>query len=202
MAERRRRGRPRRDEVPEQTINDTEAALLRKFRHRVERGRQHRSHWRRTYRVDELARCAYGPRNELEDSTSEEQTIWINKFEPTLKLLLPSLFFNAPTFKYDVISDDITSARRRQSDLIGSLVKRISMENRQLEIAARLAIQQATHAIGVVKIIYDPKMEPNPRKGELIFQTNDADEPIMDPETGDPMVLVDQDGEPAYMFKR
>ena len=205
MAERRRRsrrGRPAQNPVTyeapvtEPAGESTASKLLRRCKARVEAGKEERKKWREDYRVDELAEAATGVRRKFEDALTEGNTIWINKFDPTLKTLLPSLFYNAPKFKYDVISGDLSADRQRQGRLISGLVQRICQQDRQLERAARLAIQQATHSIGVIKIVYDPKFEPNPRKGEVIYRTNDADEPLVG-EDGEAMPLLDADGQPV-----
>lgn len=205
MAERRRRsrrGRPAQTPVtyePPVTEPAGESAaskLLRRCKARVKAGKEERRKWREDYRVDELAEAATGVRRKFEDALTENNVIWINKFDPTLKTLLPSLFYNAPKFKYDVVSGDLSADRQRQGRLISGLIHRICQQDRQLERAARLAIQQATHSIGVIKIIYDPKLEDNPRKGETIYRTNDADEPLVG-EDGEAVALMDADGQPV-----
>lgn len=197
MAERRRRGRPRNDETPRPDVSEREQRRLRQMKSRVRLGRDERRRWRTDYRVDELAKAAYGSREEYNEFFGETETIWINKFDPTIKTMLPSLFFHAPQWRFEVMTNDLSSRRRQQSALISSLISRISQENRQLERATRFAVQQSMHSIGVIKIIYDPKMEPNPRKGDPIFRTDDADEAIRSSDTGDPLPLLDEAGEPV-----
>lgn len=206
MAERRRRSRrglpvtPRANSAPAPETppagEDRNDKLLRRCKARVLAGKEERRKWRSDYRVDDLSEAATGVRRKFEDALTDDNVIWINKFDPTLKVMLPSLFFNAPKFKYDVISGDLSADRERQGRLISGLVHRICQQDRQLERAARLAIQQSTHSIGVIKIIYDPKMESNPRAGEPIFRTNDADEPLMG-DDGEAMLLTGADGEPV-----
>lgn len=197
MAEYRRRP-ARKKRTPRQTVApepaQSENRLGERMRRRWEQGRRLRETWQRQYNVEELYRKALGIGPELEIG---DDSIRINRFLPTLQTILPSLFFTNPTFRViprERVATGDTILRKTYGE---SVLREISEREFNLQNAVTLALIQSFFEIGVLKIVYDPKMMPNPRAGEPMFQTNEDKSPVLDPQTGQPVSLKDpQTGEP------
>jgi hypothetical protein len=173
--------------------------LLGKLRGRVARGRRIRKEWEEKYRVVSLEEAfSDGPAGfGSEDRDWDEQPdIPINRFLPTILSQLPSLFFQAPTFLVDVIDKAPQQPQVDRARMGEGLLASIANQDDQLEDSSKLALLQAFFRFGVLKDEYRPKMEPNPRRGEPLYERNQAGDPIRDETTGLARQATDDDGNP------
>lgn len=200
MAERRRRA-PRKRVSRKSTIvqdtprKDDRTETIERMQRRWEQGRRVRESWQHQYRLEQLYQRVLGVGSMM---ALEDDEIRINRFLPTLQTILPSIFFHAPTFRV------IPSERKQTGDVIlqrsqgEAVLKEIASREFNLENAVRLALIQSFFSMGVLKIIYDPKTIPNPRKGEPIYQTGPDGSPILDPTTQQRVPVMDPStGNPA-----
>jgi len=159
---------------------------------RMDAARERRKSWETDYKVDVLAKTYLG-RKPIED---DENRV-VNKFESTIQTILPGLFLRAPKF---FVRPRQGSRRApvedRQAAIAESLLEAIGDQDQNLKKAVRLALQQMFFRMGALKVVYDPRLVPNPRAGEPIFgpeQTFDEEggsrpQSLVDSETGEPLV--------------
>jgi hypothetical protein len=152
----------------------------KKWSYRVAQARRARDGWERVYHVEKCEKYVIGQQ--------EEKQKTINIFGATLRTMKPNLFFSMPKF-YVRPKPGRTSASAVPNAAIGEgMLEAIAEQDAHLEIAGELAVLQAFARIGVLKIVYDPAMVPNPKAGEPIYATDENGEPHVD-QVGEPIQL-------------
>jgi hypothetical protein len=141
----------------------------------------------------------------------------LNHFLATVKVMKPNLLYGIPKFFVRPKPGRAAPAGELRAAMGEGALEFIAGQNQNLKRSGKLALLQAFFRIGVLKAVYDPKLEPNPRKGELIYATDeegvaqrDAEgNPVVkqDPLTGEPMtepevVLTDEAYRWAYVDAR
>jgi hypothetical protein len=166
---------------------------LRQWRLRCARARTLREQWWTRWQVDALARAFHG------DLHAEgDDRVTVNRFWPTIKAMLPGLFFALPSFRVRPTLKSSGQIPRQQSQLMEELLHAIAMQDMHLKAAGELALRQAFFSLGVLKVVYDPQLERNPDAGAPLW-VRDADGLITyDPQTFLPIEARDPDtGKPS-----
>lgn len=168
---------------------------FRQWKHRIEKAKKSRKDWEDEYKVKDLENYYLGKQG--------QNTITVfNYFAATVKAEQPELFFTQPTFLVRPKPIKGGPANDRIIARSEALLKSIATQDDNLEISGELATVQSFFRIGVLKSIYDPNLEPNPRAGQPIFMHGDDGAPaigpdgqpmpLMDPRTGQPLTEPDQ----------
>lgn len=173
--------------------NQTEKIALLKSR--FSSARQLRQTWQTQYHLDDLHQKFLGLET-VAWSDFEHTEFAVNKFWPTVKTLLPSLFLQNPFFT--VRSKD--ESRQPDSLLMAQMaeagLKAIAQQENHLEFSVKLALLQSFFSIGVLKASYQPRLRRNPRAGDPMFETINGT-PVLDPQTQQLIELIDEEtGEP------
>lgn len=164
-------------------------------RNRAAAAKQLRDSWQTKYRLEELYDRFYGDVKDFAFSDSEGDFFLVNKFWPTIKTLMPSLFLQNPSF--NIRSKD--EARSPESVLKAKMaeagLKAIAEQEHHLEFSIRLALLQSFFSIGIIKCSYDPRLIPNPRSGEEMLERTPGGTPILN-ENQQVIPLLGPDGRP------
>lgn len=197
MAERRRAQPKRRKALARATqpAQDRQQQLAR-WTQRIQRARKLRTDWAAKYKVDALAQTYTGDLASVSGLDEADTAIVINRFWPTIKAQMPGLLYQAPKFF-------VTPTGRRGGDIAyqmaaagGETLSAIARQDEHLIQEAKLALQQSFWAIGVLKCVYDPRMERNPQAGQPMWvlgrdgepmTINGERVPLMDETTGQQM---------------
>jgi hypothetical protein len=130
---------------------------------RVVRARRVREAWEQRYQVETLERYYLGFHTPWL-AYQEPLDTYLNHFYATVQAQRPALVPNTVEF--------LVSPRPGQRALDDVLVRgmagvlnAVAGQDHHLMQALRLAATQAFFRAGVLKVSYDPRMEPNPRKG-------------------------------------
>ena len=162
--------------------------LLRRWRSKVKAAQKLREWWETKYRVKDCEMMFLGDRGDALSSSLN-----VNYFFATVKAIQPNLFFSDPRFlvrpKQGKTPD---SEAHVQAAVAEALLTSIARQDFNLEIATKLALQQAFLRLGILKVIYNPKLEPNPQAGQPI---SDA---MGQPIDIEPPFIVDDD---CYLFQ-
>ena len=172
------------------------AELLATWRDRVVRARKVRTDWEREYRVEEGERFFQGKQT---SPTEGSRSLVLNHTWATIKAIRPNLFYANPKFFVRPqpggarIAED---ALARQAATAEAVLDAIGQRDQNLKRAGALATLQAFFRIGALKVIYEPKLVPNPNAGQPIMMTTATGEPILGPDQ-QPMPLRDpRSGQP------
>lgn len=165
-----------------------------KVRSRIERGIQLRKDWQNKYKLEALYKAFLGENvaSGLDDSIFENHQV-INRFLPTIKTILPSLFLQSPTFIVRAKSGTSDPAIMLRTKMSEALLKTIAEQEHHLEFSTKLALLQSFFSIGVLKACYDPQKKHNPQAGDIMYETLNG-EYIMD-EQGAPVPLRNSNGQ-------
>lgn len=121
---------------------------------------------------------------------SQAGRVKLNHFAATVKTMRPSLFLQSPKFYVRPKPGKPTKpVGGHVASVAEGVLDSIARQDEHLEQAAALAVLQSFWRIGVLKIAYNPRLEPNPRAGQPLYQMNEDGEPIRDPQTGDKVPL-------------
>ena len=153
---------------------------------RVARARQIREDWTRTYQVEQCEQFILGQQREKGD-----RGIVLNHLLASLKTIRPTLFYQHPKFLVRAKPGQAPPAQERQAAIGEAVLEAIAAQQQNLKQAGDLSVWQAFTRIGVLKVIYDPALVPNPKAGETIVVTDADGQPVLDPETQAPMQLRD-----------
>ena len=188
MAERKRASRKQAAPPKNETVE--------RMKRRWDMARSVRQRWQQDYAIEELYARILGRKSGMGIGFDDE--IRVNRFLPTLQTMVPSLFFQNPTFRV------LPKERNPSGDVIlqktygESVLKEIASREYNLSNAVKLALIQSFVSIGVLKIVYDPQLIPNPRKGEIVYQTRADNSPLLDTATGQRQFVTDpQTGQPV-----
>jgi hypothetical protein len=158
----------------------SEPNKLQIWQQRVARAQEIRKHWEMEYSVTDGEQMFIGK--------SGGGAVKFNHFAATIKTSRPNLFFSAPKFFVRPKPGRTQPVAERKAAVGEGVLEAIARQDDNLETAGLFAVLQAYFRIGVLKTCYDPRMEPNPKKGEPMYVTNGG-EPVIDPETGAPQLL-------------
>jgi hypothetical protein len=159
-------------DIPKDSKKAEDEKLFKTWNEKVARAREVRKKWETDYRVEEGERAFLGQRGDDHKNA-------INHLAATIKTQRPGLFFSMPKFyvrprpgKNEPVSD-------RKAAVGEGVLETIAQQDDNLEKAGGRAVLQAFFRIGVLKTIYDPRMEPNPSAGEPLYEMAGG-KPVMD----------------------
>jgi len=176
------------------------ARRLKLWKDRIARAKKLREDWETEWKVKELENFYLGKQNKEAGDTV------FNYFLATLKAEEPELFFTNPTFLVRPKPGNSGPASDRQSARAQGVLQSIAAQDSNLEESGELATLQSYFRVGVLKSVYDPTLEPNPRAGQPIYMHQEDDSPIVNPETQQPVPLIDPQtqqpvSEPAFVVQ-
>lgn len=165
--------------------------------HRIRRARKQRKDWEREYQVETCENFYLGKQQKgLPPGVKV-----INHFLATINVTVPGLLFDNPTFLARPKPGRTSPQSAENAKIAEGVLAAIAAEDDNLQNAAKFALLQNFWRIAVLKCIYDPSLEPNPKAGQPIFNTDAAGNvihqmgepvPMTDPQTGAPMTEPDQ----------
>ena len=164
--------------------------IQKKWEEKIARAKKKKQDWMDQFQVEKLRAYFEGKQN---PGYPEEEWITVNKFYSHMMAQLPMLYSLDPYFYVKLKkSFQINPQTIAQWDLKGK--SRQGMLNYlkgelDLKTHARLGIQDAFFAFGVLKTRRAADEEDHPNAGEPIL--NEAGEPMLDEQTGEPMVFPD-----------
>jgi hypothetical protein len=165
-----RRRRSSRDTAPG-TPRTPEQTTLAKWQRRIAVAKKVREEWETEYQVELLERFFLGKQTHL--GTDEMDDLWLNHFAATVQTQRPALLPTKLTFDVTAKPGQPAEDTLRVKSLAGVL-DTIAGQDNHLMKSVRLAATQAFFRIGVLKVCYEPQMEPNPRAGEPLLNEVDA----------------------------
>lgn len=180
------RKRPRKTERPEGDALDR----YERWTSRVTRARKVREEWERRFHVEEAEAFFLG-----DQWRAGEFGRVMNHFHATVKTIKPNLVFQSPKF-YCRPKPGQSVHAARASQIAEGVLETIGAQDDHLRQAASLAALQSLFRIGVLKVCYDPRLEPNPQKGEpvyakdeqgMVVMNGDIPVPAVNPMTGEPI---------------
>ena len=148
---------------PRQRPAGTEAERLQQWRARIDQGIQVRKTWEEEYRVRQLEEAYLGRQGyeaHVRDAT------WFNQFFATIRVQIPGLFFQAPSFRVRATGGATGQGTRREAMLLEALLQQVAAEEDNLQNDGQLALLQSFFRVGCLKVCYDPQLEKNPAAGE------------------------------------
>lgn len=196
----KRRGRPRKA-IPAYAPSGEKRDEMRRWQVRVEHAKKVRGDWERRYLVETCERFFLGNQHEygalhpwfdVQENDPTFNYIWA-----TIQAQLPSLYYQNPTFNVTATEPAMTASAEHAAALEEALLRTIADEEMHLKTAGQLATLQNFFRAGVLKVIYDPRLEPNPQAGEIIYARGADGAPIIDPMSGNPVAVLGPDGQPA-----
>lgn len=160
---------------------------------RITRARKMRQDWQTQFRLETLYNTFIGI--SATNAFGEGAAFTVNKFWPTIKTILPSLFLQNPTFIVRSKNESQNPQSLIAAQMAEAGLRAIAEQEDHLEFSAKLALTQAFFSIGVLKAAYRPELIKNPRAGEPMFE-NAGGTPILNPETQELDPILGDDGEP------
>lgn len=157
------------------------ATELEQWKQRVARAQQVRKDWETAQLVIEGEKFFIG-------IGEGGEKLKFNHFAATIKTSRPNLFFQTPKFYVRPKPGRTEPVADRKASAGEGVLEAIARQDDNLEAAGGLAMLQAFFRIGVLKNVYDPRMEPNPKAGEPMVETVNG-QPVMDDETQAPKLL-------------
>lgn len=193
-------------------IEENRVERYRLWRGRVNRAQELRKKWEQEFEVEKCANFYLGKQRSPRDTES----LVLNYFLATLKTEKPNLFLHRPKMFLRPKPGKRDPAIERQAAIGEGILDSIATQDDNLENAGNLAVLQNFWRMGVLKIIYNPKLESNPKAGMPIARIDASgrpiinpqslkplidpatNQPIIDPQTGEP-VIDPASGEPFWM---
>ena len=200
MAERRRRRA--RARAPEYTapLDGASAHVPRqdeweKWTTRVAHAKTLRADWERRYQVEVCERFFAGNQHQYSElnpwfDTAVSEPMF-NYIWATIQSQIPALYYQNPTFNVTPLAPAQSAQAEVAAAMEEALLSVIAQEDRHLKAAGQFAVLQTYFRIGVLKVIYDPRMEPNPQAGELVWSKDPEGRPVIDPATGTGIPMLD-----------
>lgn len=167
---------------PAEEPDRARAEAYERWNAKVQAALEVRRAWERDYDVEKGERYFLGDH--------DEARVRMNHTGATIKTARPNLALQAPTFFVRPKPGHKQFEAERTAAIGEGLLASIAQQDDHLEIAMGLATTQAYFRLGVLKIVYDPRLEPNPQKGEVIYERTEAGETATDA-TGDPIPMKD-----------
>lgn len=180
-------------------VSDKTVRALNLWATRIAQARVRRQQWMERFQVERLEAYILGEQHEgsVHPTPLLDSDLWGSEppvFNHTLAALnagKSNMLYTHPTFL--VRPKPGRQAKGAPADLHAPLaeavLKAIAEQDDNLKNASRLGLQQAYTRLGVLKVIYDPRRRPNPRAGEVVWET--------DPE-GKPVIAADGMGTPMH----
>lgn len=159
--------------------------LYRDWKHWVECAQKLRKDWEEKWKVERLENYYLG------NQSNRSRAPIFNHFGATLKSTQPELFYSNPTFLARPNPGEDPLVGDRKAAVAQSLLAAIAGHEDNLEEAAELGTMQAHFRVGVLKVCYDPRLEPNPNAGMPMFMIDAGGLPQRDPATGEPIPITD-----------
>lgn len=179
---------PRKRKSPLKTVTkpkDTDSAsVLDRWRSRVAIAKKVRQDWERKYQVEDCEKYYLGQQDRVGGASQNE--IVLNQFLATIKTMRPGLLFAMPKYFVRPKPGHKAPAMELRAAMGEGVLEAIGNQDQNLKKAAKLCILQAFFRTGNLKVIYDPKMVPNPRAGEPMVVT-DTEGVAKTDEDGQPM---------------
>lgn len=186
--------------TPEEKDRETRQQSLETWKARVATAEKLRKDWVLDYDVEKCEQYYLGRQTELTRKTSD---LVFNFFRATIKTMQPGLFFQNPKMFVRPKGGLKPPAQERNAAIGEGVLESVGAQDNNLKNAASLGLLQAFFRIGVLKIVFDPVLVPNPRKGEPIYEdtvqtpTGTGGEETqprvkMNPLTGEPVVEPDE----------
>ncbi len=169
----------------------TVAERLARWQARVSAAITLRQAWEQRYQVRELEEQYLGL--EADAAPTEAQ---YNHFFATIRVQMPGLFFQNPSFRVRPKRGQ-TPFSRRDSALMEALLQDLAAQDDNLVTDGKLALLQAFFRMGCLKVCYEPIQERNPQAGEpLTMATMGLSVPVLDaqgqPVLEEPTTLTDE----------
>lgn len=174
-------------ETKEQQDEQDQLKELAKWKTRVNRAEKLRTDWERTYEVERCEKYFLG---EQWDRGVTKDNLVLNHFEATIKVIKPNLIFQMPKYYVRPRPGMKSPTGDLRAAMGEGVLEFIGNQDNNLKRSAKLALLQSFFRVGVLKTIYDPKLEPNPRAGELMVETDEEGVALKDP-TGTTLVRKD-----------
>lgn len=193
------------DRIPAEN-EDGRARLerLAKWKTRADRAEKIRRDWETIYEVERCEKYFLG---QQWGGQLRQTDLVLNHFLATVKVMKPNLLYGIPKYFVRPKPGRQAPVGELRAAMGEGALEFIAGQNQNLKRSGKLALLQAFFRIGVLKAVYDPKLEPNPRKGELLYATDEEGVAIrgadgeaqvkLDPLTGESMtepevVLTDE----------
>ena len=158
---------------------------LKKWKHRIQEARDVRKDWEQTYKVEKCEEFFLGKQWNQGDGGPRV----LNHFQATLKVTQTNLLFENPRAIIRP-KPGREMASTRKAYMAEELLSAIMKQDDNFEEATNLALLQAFFRAGVIKVIYDPTLEPNPHAEEDITEKDGDGNPILN-EMGEPEAMID-----------
>ena len=172
---------------------------LAKWKTRTARAEKLRSDWERTYEVERCEKYFLG---EQWDRGVRSEDLVLNHYLATIKVMKPNLIFQMPKYYVRPRPGVKSPSGELRAAMGEGVLDFIGGQDHNLKRSAKLALLQAFFRLGVLKQVYDPKLEPNPQAGQLMYETDEEGVLIKDatgvsvvrqnPLTGVPMTEPEQ----------
>ncbi len=170
----------------------------RKWLHRIRSARKLRKDWEREFQVETCEDFYLGKQQKgLPPGVKV-----INHFLATINVTLPGLLFDNPKFLARPKPGKSLPQSSENAKIAEGVLQAISEQDDNLQNAAKFGILQNFWRIGILKTIYDPSLETNPKAGQPIYATDangniihdqmGVPQPMTDPQSGMPMVEPEQ----------
>ena len=189
---------------PEQEDARARLERLAKWKTRASRAEQVRKEWETQYEVERCEKYFLG---QQWDRGLRQTDLVLNHFLATVKVMKPNLLYGVPKFFVRPKPGRRAPSGELRAAMSEGVLEFIAGQDQNLKRSGKLALLQAFFRLGVLKVVYDPRLEPNPRAGEPLYEADDdgamlkdaAGHPVATREalTGEPMtepkdVLTDE----------
>ena len=159
---------------------------LAKWKSRAERAEAVRRSWETQYEVERCEKYFLG---QQWDRGLRQTDVVLNHFLATIKVITPNLLFSQPKYYIRPRQGRTAPAGELRAAMAEGVLDFIGGQDNNLKKSAKLAVLQAFFRLGVLKMVYDPRMVPNPAHGELVYEVDEEG-----------VVLKDADGNPVPMM--
>lgn len=168
---------------------------------KIQKARKLREQWEKDYKVKKCEEFFLG--KQWQNQSSDGPRV-MNHFLATIKVTQTNLLFENPKVMIrPKINKGMDIVSNRKASLAEEVLQNIMSQDDNFDDATRLALLQAFFRIGVVKVIYEPELEPNPNAGRGVSEVDSdgnpilddmgQEQPVVDPTTGQPVM------EPPYV---
>lgn len=158
---------------------------LAKWKSRADRAEAVRKSWETQYEVERCEKYFLG---QQWDRGLRQTDVVLNHFLATIKVITPNLLFSQPKYYIRPRAGRTAPAGELRAAMAEGVLDFIGGQDNNLKRSAKLSVLQSFFRLGVMKMVYDPRMVPNPAKGELVYEVDE-----------DGVVLKDQSGQPVIM---
>ena len=158
----------------------------KKWYARIRKARKVRKDWEKRWKVEKCEEFFLGKQWKNQNDGPRV----LNHFLATVKVTQTNLLLENPkALVRPKPGNEMTSARK--ASLAEQVLTAIMAQDDNFEDAASLGLLQNFFRVGVLKVVYDPVLEPNPNFGRAVAQKDGDGNPILDQNTGEPQPMVD-----------